>query len=327
MKHLTSSGLLARLKTLVADERRATLALIECLEEAQERRLYAELGYGSLWEFATIELGLSEGAAQRRIQAMRLTRDVPESKAALVTGTLSLSNAAKVQSFRQAEKKLGRTPDASALVAQVQGLSQRDCEKKLIEISPDALPKESERVVGSDGERELKIVISPELHEKLQRLKGMLAHAVPEATHAQLLELMTEEMLVRLEKKKGIGLEEDAAATAAAAVERANPKPAGERVYIAVAVDRALGARSGGRCEIVTQGRRCPLGTGSSGITSCRWRGEGATSSPISGTFVKATICGWRGRCRPKGALIMGLKTAKSAASLMFLGISRTLTI
>ena len=64
MKHLTSAELLARLKTLVAEERRATLLVIECLEEAQERRLYAEWGYGSLWEFATIELGLSEGAAQ-----------------------------------------------------------------------------------------------------------------------------------------------------------------------------------------------------------------------------------------------------------------------
>ncbi len=55
MKNLTPAELLARLKTLVADERRATLLVIECLEEVQERRLYAEWGYGSLWEFATIE--------------------------------------------------------------------------------------------------------------------------------------------------------------------------------------------------------------------------------------------------------------------------------
>src|ERR1041385_1513079 len=126
MKHLTSSELLARLKTLVADERRATLALIECLQEAQERRLYSELGYASLWEFATLELGLSEGAAQRRIQAMRLIRDVPEAKAKLEDGSLSLSNAAKVQSFRQAEKKLGHATDALELIGKVENQSQRE---------------------------------------------------------------------------------------------------------------------------------------------------------------------------------------------------------
>ena len=257
MKNLTSAELLARLKTLVADERRATLLLIECLEEVQERRLYAEWGYGSLWEFATIELGLSEGAAQRRIQAMRLTRDVPEAKAALATGNLSLSNAAKVQSFRQAEKKLGRAADALGLVEQVQGLSQRECEKKLFEISPEALPKESQRIVSASGDRELKITVTAELHEKLEQLKGMLAHAMPEASYAELLEYMTEQVLVKLKKKKGIHLDKDAAFTAATAVEKENPLPSGERIYIPVALRRATAARSGGRCEVIVNGRRC----------------------------------------------------------------------
>jgi hypothetical protein len=49
------------------EERRATVALIEHLEEISRRMRYAEMGYAWLWEFATIELGLSEGAAQRRI--------------------------------------------------------------------------------------------------------------------------------------------------------------------------------------------------------------------------------------------------------------------
>ncbi len=59
MKHLSSEELLARTKNLVAEERRATLALIEHLQEIEARRIYAELGYASLWEFATRYLGLS----------------------------------------------------------------------------------------------------------------------------------------------------------------------------------------------------------------------------------------------------------------------------
>jgi hypothetical protein len=201
---LNSQALLASTRSLVAEERRATLALIEHLEEISRRKLYAELGYASLWEFATLELGLSEGAAQRRIQTMRLARDVPEAKASLESGKLSLSNAAKVQSFRQAEKKMGRASDPAQLIAKVEMLSQRECEKALFELSPEALPRERERIVSSTEERELKIVVSPELYEKLQRLKGLKAHAMPEATYAQLIETRADEVLARLEKKNGI---------------------------------------------------------------------------------------------------------------------------
>src|ERR1041385_6447405 len=68
MKHLSPEELLARTKNLVPEERKATVALIEHLAEINRRMLYTDLGYASLWEFATRELGLSEGAAQRRIQ-------------------------------------------------------------------------------------------------------------------------------------------------------------------------------------------------------------------------------------------------------------------
>jgi hypothetical protein len=268
MKNLTSEALLSRTRSLVAEERRTTLSLIEHLEEINRRMLYAELGYGSLWDFATRELGLSEGAAQRRIQAMRLVRDVPEAKTALESGKLSLSNAAKVQSFRQAEKKLGRKLEPSLLIAQVAGLSQRECERKLFEISPEAIPRERERVVSAEGERELRIVVGPELYEKLARLKGLLAHAMPDATYEELLDRLASEALGRLEKQRGIlisvaqvtkGQTDDAtpSPTAAAAVSPAPPLPAGKRVRLPAVLRRAVWTQGSGQCQISHQGRRC----------------------------------------------------------------------
>jgi hypothetical protein len=254
MKNWSSEELLVRTRNLVAEERRVTLSLIEHLEEIQSRMLYAELGYSSLWEFATEDLGLSDGAAQRRILAMRLVLDVPEAKVSLKSGKLSLSNAAKVQSFRQAERKLGRKSDPKLLVERVETLSQKECLKALFEISPEALPRERERVVSAAEERELKLVVSAGLYEKLQRLKGLLAHALPEASYAELLEYMTEEVLTKLEKKKGISHDADTALTAAAAVK---PLPAGKRVYIPRALERAVWARGKGQCEIQLNGRRC----------------------------------------------------------------------
>lgn len=254
MKHLTSTELLARTKNLVQEERRATLALIEHLAEIERRRLYAELGFASLWEFATQELGLSEGAAQRRLQAARLLQDVPEAKTKLKAGTLSLSNAAKIQSFRQAERKMGRKPDPRKLIAAVEFLSQRQCEAKLYELSPEALPREKERIVSQNSDRELTLVVSPELYEKLKRIQGLIAHSHPNATYAELLEYLADQQLKLLEEQKGI---QEATAAAAVAPSKHPELPAGKRVYLPQSVKKAVWARSRGQCEYEREGRRC----------------------------------------------------------------------
>lgn len=47
MPHISNEKLIEKTKTLVQEERRITLELIECLEVISSRMLYAELGYGS----------------------------------------------------------------------------------------------------------------------------------------------------------------------------------------------------------------------------------------------------------------------------------------
>jgi hypothetical protein len=257
MRHLSSEKLLAEARSLVEKERRVTMQLIECLQEIERRRLYAEIGYTSMWDFARRYLGLSEGAAQRRIDAARLVTDAPEAKESLLNGKLSLSNAAQLQVFRRAEKKLGRKSDAHMLVERAESLSQNECLKVLFEISPEALPKERERIVSAQEERELKIVVSAELYEKLQHLKGLLAHALPDATYAELLDRMADETLQAIEKKKGISCDAEATATAALEHERLHPLTAGVRVALPAVIERAVWARGKGRCEVVHGGKRC----------------------------------------------------------------------
>jgi hypothetical protein len=208
MNHLSSKELLARLKSFVAEERKITMLLIEHLREVERRLLFSELGYGSLFEFCIKELGLSEGSAQRRIQAMRLVKAVPEAKSALESGRLSLSNAARVQSFFQMEKKQGRStemPEKLAVIREVETLSQRACEQKLFEISPQPLPQEKMRVIAEDR-RELKLVISEEFYNKLELLKGLLAHVLPDANYVEMLEHLTDQALKQIEKRKGVAL-------------------------------------------------------------------------------------------------------------------------
>jgi hypothetical protein len=248
MKNLTQAELLEKTKNLVAQERRITLELIEHLREVDRRLLHAELGYGSLFEFCTKELGLSEGSAQRRIQAMRLVRDVPEARESLESGRLSLSNAAKVQTVAQAARRLGTPIDKREAVRQVEHLSQRECEQKLFKLAPQALPTERERIV-SPTERELRLVISEELHLKLTRLKDLLSHAMPEATTTDLLDRLATDALAKLERDRNILVHTAAVQT--------KKLPSGVRIALPAPLKRAVWTRAGGRCEFAAQGRRC----------------------------------------------------------------------
>ncbi|MGK5085168.1 hypothetical protein WDW37_17915 [Bdellovibrionota bacterium FG-1] len=109
------------------------------------------------------------------------------------------------------------------------------------------MPLERERIVSSEKDRELKIVVSDEVYQRLQQIKGLLAHAKPNATLGELLEYLVNETLPRLEKKKGVApkgkaLDQEEVppirATAAAIVPTAAAKalPEGQRVHLPAAL-------------------------------------------------------------------------------------------
>jgi 5-methylcytosine-specific restriction endonuclease McrA len=107
-------------------------------------------------------------------------------------------------------------------------------------------------------------VVSPELHAQLQRIKGLLAHTLPNATYADLLQYMATETLTRLERKKGIAPKspENNGLTQATIVAAVTPSPkaalpTGQRVYLPAAIRHGIFRRSGGQCEYQAQGRRC----------------------------------------------------------------------
>ena len=105
LKNISNKELLSQTKLLVQEERNIHIQVLHHLREIQSRRLYLELGFSSLFDYATKELGYSEGAAFRRIKAMKLCQDVPDTEFKLQSGTLSLSSACQIQTFFEKHKK------------------------------------------------------------------------------------------------------------------------------------------------------------------------------------------------------------------------------
>src|SRR5471030_1698840 len=83
--------LLAALSVLVRRENDLMSDLLAHLAELDERRLYLDLGFSSLFAYCTEALGFCKSSAGRRITAARVCRKYPEAFARVAKGELQLS--------------------------------------------------------------------------------------------------------------------------------------------------------------------------------------------------------------------------------------------
>ena len=109
VKKLSNQQLLSQTKFLVQKERNTHIQVLHHLEEIDSRKLYLELSFSSLFDYTVKELGYSEGAAYRRIKAMKLCRDLPDTENRLQSGKLSLSSACQLQAFFEKQAKKVKT--------------------------------------------------------------------------------------------------------------------------------------------------------------------------------------------------------------------------
>lgn len=87
---VSDKELVEGLEKLVSRERESLNWIVLHLAEIDKRKLYAELGYSSLYAYATSALGYSESAACRRIKAARAILAVPEAYEHMEAGRLSV---------------------------------------------------------------------------------------------------------------------------------------------------------------------------------------------------------------------------------------------
>jgi len=158
----------------------------------------------------TEELSYSEGAAQRRILAMRLIKALPVVEKKLESGDISLTVASQVQGYIQREnkrRKTDKTPKLSSiekldLIKKLEGTSSRTCEKKLARISPEeGIPKEKTRVITPEM-TQIQFTANQDLMKKIQRLKELTFHTNPEGKYEDLFSKLVEIALDKLDPER-----------------------------------------------------------------------------------------------------------------------------
>src|SRR6187455_1181221 len=91
LKSLADDELLAGLSSIVGRRNQITAEFLAYLAELDERQIFLDLGFASLFEYCVEKLGLCESTAGRHIAAARVCRNHPEVFALVASGALHAS--------------------------------------------------------------------------------------------------------------------------------------------------------------------------------------------------------------------------------------------
>jgi hypothetical protein len=260
---LTGAALHSKCVELSRTERSMTAELVACLSEVERQEVHLEFGYGNIFEYLVRGLGYSEGAAGRRLGAMRVARQHPEVYSYLRGGGLSLSTVCRLDGY------LTRA-NASGVLSRASGLSRRKLDELLADLESQPVPvtrsehpvepelfassqpikiaarsrKRDQIRVPSPGRVSFSFEGSEALRDKLERAEALLAVRLRSRRLEDLVELMADIVLSKLDPSLKPS--------------RRSPPPVRPSRRIPWAVRREVWARDGGRCAYSAEdGTRC----------------------------------------------------------------------
>ncbi len=251
-KHLGDLALDQEIVNSVKTETNATLRILHLLREADRRRLYSKLKYQSLLDYAIRRLGYPYDQARRRIDAMKLLKEVPEIEEKISNGSLNLTNIGYAQIAFKAEAKKA-TPlnrvEKLEFLSRIENKSTRATQKIVAEeFGKEVFIRETIKPVTATISM-MNLPATDELIAEIGELKGFLAHSNPGITTAELFSLLAKEKLAAIKKKK--------ANNSAAPLKRVDKAPdagasganAGEENrYVPAHINRKLWARDQMKC-------------------------------------------------------------------------------
>jgi 5-methylcytosine-specific restriction endonuclease McrA len=249
LSHHSDDELLFEARRLLGAERKLTATLVAYLAEIEDRRLHLVAGYGSMFDFCTRGLGLSENEAFRRIAAARLGRRFPIVHSLLASGAVHLSTLELLREHLTVENH-------EELLDEVSGKTKREVEALLATRFPK--PDAPAKIRQLSGERfKVEFTASAELRDKLELCRDLMSHVNPSRDLAVVIERAVDLLLSDLERSR-LKRTKRPRVVARAPDSRPSahvPKP---RTEVSSATRRKVFERDGLQCTYVSpDGRRC----------------------------------------------------------------------
>jgi 5-methylcytosine-specific restriction endonuclease McrA len=198
LKMLSDEEALKGTEDIVAREREITAEVIAWLREVEDRKLYCDKGCGSLFLYCVKVLKYSEPSAQRRTDAVKLSREVPGICEKVKSGELSLTVVSQAHVFFRKEA-IGLAEKKEI----IENLSHKSCrasERELLKHSSQPEIHIPDRVKPvSQTHSQIHFVASDEQIALFEKARGLLANANPEMSWADLFQKITEIALKKID--------------------------------------------------------------------------------------------------------------------------------
>lgn len=285
---LGDAALLDRTRALVLQSNVLEAELLEHLAEVEDRRLYLERAFPSMFAFCMKELGMSEGVTANRVYVMRLVRRLPVVLEWIRTGRVHLSGLRLLAPHLTAE-------NCGDLLSEAAGMSKRDIEVLVTRFAPKPpvpttirrLPTpESTRVPASSpapvdaapssvftlarplpppqvtplapNAFKVTLTIDGALRQKVQQAHDLLRHRVGPQDLAAILEEALDLLIDKVKKERfGVGRTPRPPSAPALPGEGAEGAPHTSR-HVPADIRRKVYERDEGRCTFTSNdGRRC----------------------------------------------------------------------
>jgi len=281
LESLSSADLLSATRDLVQKSRGVEAELLLYLGEVDERKLYLECAFPSMFAFCVEELGFSEDAAYARITVARAARRLPAMVEAVRSGQVHLTGLrmlvphlteqnhrevlaqAAGKSKRCVEELVARLspqPAVPALIRKLPELPARatmpPAPRAAGEPPPIAGPPPGAALAGravlaplTEETFKVQFTASRAFRDKLRQAQDLLRHRVPDGDLAAILERALD-LLIEDVKKERFAVGRKA--------RQAPKEEVGSSRHIPDAIKRAVYERDEGRCTFVDErGRRC----------------------------------------------------------------------
>jgi hypothetical protein len=226
---LTNHELELRLKELASKERKLLHVILEHIKEFESRKLHLARAYSSVFEYLVKELGYSNSAAMRRLEAARLLRDVPVVAQKIQEGSVNLSQIGELSRALKEKEKISGDKVSSAikadLVFAICGKTTKETQKELA-VALDIPVQEYEREkVQQDQSCRIEITLSKDQLEKFGQCRDLAAHLLMQnfgndTSWASLFEVLADQYLA---KKKPLTVPIAASAMDGRIYKRATP--------------------------------------------------------------------------------------------------------
>jgi hypothetical protein len=268
---LSNDELIAAIHDLARRSCAVEADLLVYLGEIDERKLYLDRAFSSMFAFCTRELGFSEGAAYNRILVARIARKLPAIIDAARSGQVHLAGLRLLAPHLTGEnhadlirRAAGRTKEEIAeLVAalaprppvptMIRRLPDRPSLPPLALVHPVLKPsaKASPAVLPlAEDTYKLQLSITREFRDEIREAQDLLRHRVPDGDLAKILRAGLKLLMADV-KKDRFGVGRKTRTKARDTVET-------DSRHVPDAMKRAVYERDGGRCVFVDdRGKRC----------------------------------------------------------------------